>query len=67
MARTATSSRERSGTLSPENNKEEEVRAQPNRGEVSEDIDVHCLAGLISLVEFLSQIYVEFIQRLYLP
>ncbi|KAM7495928.1 hypothetical protein LguiA_020342 [Lonicera macranthoides] len=33
--------------INPENSKEEHVRDQLNRGIVPEDIDVHCLAGLI--------------------
>ncbi|KAG6435172.1 hypothetical protein SASPL_100042 [Salvia splendens] len=33
--------------INPENGKEEHVRDQLNRGIVPEDIDVHCLAGLI--------------------
>ncbi|KAF6154243.1 hypothetical protein GIB67_036461 [Kingdonia uniflora] len=33
--------------INPENNKEEHVRDQLNRGIVPDDIDVHCLAGLI--------------------
>ncbi|KAL6516061.1 Rho GTPase-activating protein 2 [Orobanche gracilis] len=33
--------------INPENSKEEYVRDQLNRGIVPEDIDVHCLAGLI--------------------
>ncbi|XP_072997532.1 rho GTPase-activating protein 2-like [Typha latifolia] len=33
--------------INPENGQEEHVREQLNRGIVPEDIDVHCLAGLI--------------------
>ncbi|XP_078179227.1 rho GTPase-activating protein 2-like [Carex rostrata] len=33
--------------INPENSQEEHVRAQLNRGIVPNDIDVHCLAGLI--------------------
>lgn len=33
--------------INPENSQEEHVRDQLNRGIVPEDIDVHCLAGLI--------------------
>ncbi|KAL3647931.1 Rho GTPase-activating protein 2 [Castilleja foliolosa] len=33
--------------INPENSKEEHVRDQLNRGIVPDDIDVHCLAGLI--------------------
>ncbi|GFY98753.1 Rho GTPase activating protein with PAK-box/P21-Rho-binding domain-containing protein [Actinidia rufa] len=33
--------------INPENSKEEEVRSQLNRGIVPNNIDVHCLAGLI--------------------
>ncbi|PKA59346.1 hypothetical protein AXF42_Ash001440 [Apostasia shenzhenica] len=33
--------------INPENSKEEEVREQLNQGIVPEDIEVHCLAGLI--------------------
>ncbi|KAK4418204.1 Rho GTPase-activating protein 2 [Sesamum alatum] len=33
--------------INPENGQEEHVRDQLNRGNVPEDIDVHCLAGLI--------------------
>ncbi|CAA0828153.1 Rho GTPase-activating protein 2 [Striga hermonthica] len=33
--------------INPENSKEEHVRDQLNRGIVPQDIDVHCLAGLI--------------------
>ncbi|XP_072968336.1 rho GTPase-activating protein 2-like [Typha angustifolia] len=33
--------------INPENNKEEYVRDQLNKGIVPDDIDVHCLAGLI--------------------
>ncbi|KAL5995343.1 Rho GTPase-activating protein 2 [Asimina triloba] len=33
--------------INPENSQEERVRDQLNRGIVPEDIDVHCLAGLI--------------------
>lgn len=33
--------------INPENSKEKHVRDQLNRGIVPEDIDVHCLAGLI--------------------
>ncbi|CAI0447784.1 unnamed protein product [Linum tenue] len=33
--------------INPENGKEEHVRDQLNRGIVPDDIDVHCLAGLI--------------------
>ncbi|KAJ4968621.1 hypothetical protein NE237_015322 [Protea cynaroides] len=33
--------------INPENNQEEHVRDQLNRGIVPEDIDIHCLAGLI--------------------
>ncbi|KAK1437255.1 hypothetical protein QVD17_03044 [Tagetes erecta] len=33
--------------INPENSHEESVRAQLNRGMVPEDIEVHCLAGLI--------------------
>ncbi|KAJ0471611.1 putative Rho GTPase activation protein [Helianthus annuus] len=33
--------------INPENSHEEHVRAQLNRGMVPEDIEVHCLAGLI--------------------
>ncbi|KAM3373658.1 rho GTPase-activating protein 2 [Capsicum galapagoense] len=33
--------------INPENSQEEHVRDQLNRGVVPEDIDVHCLAGLI--------------------
>ncbi|KAL4572087.1 hypothetical protein LXL04_018856 [Taraxacum kok-saghyz] len=33
--------------INAENSKEEEVRDQLNRGNVPEDIEVHCLAGLI--------------------
>ncbi|XP_030505693.2 rho GTPase-activating protein 2 [Cannabis sativa] len=33
--------------INPENSKEEHVRDQLNRGNVPDDIDVHCLAGLI--------------------
>ncbi|KAM0015364.1 putative Rho GTPase activation protein [Helianthus debilis subsp. tardiflorus] len=33
--------------INAENSKEEEVREQLNRGTVPEDIEVHCLAGLI--------------------
>ncbi|XP_047334834.1 rho GTPase-activating protein 2-like [Impatiens glandulifera] len=33
--------------INPENSKEEQVRSQLNRGVVPDDIDVHCLAGLI--------------------
>ncbi|KAL8087697.1 hypothetical protein AgCh_037737 [Apium graveolens] len=33
--------------INPENSKEEHVREQLNRGIVPQDIDVHCLAGLI--------------------
>ncbi|KAH7863528.1 hypothetical protein Vadar_018654 [Vaccinium darrowii] len=33
--------------INPENSKEEEVRKQLNRGIVPNNIDVHCLAGLI--------------------
>ncbi|KAL6952431.1 Rho GTPase-activating protein 2 [Sarracenia purpurea var. burkii] len=33
--------------INPENSHEEEVRGQLNRGIVPDDIDVHCLAGLI--------------------
>ncbi|XP_058077087.1 rho GTPase-activating protein 2-like isoform X2 [Magnolia sinica] len=33
--------------INPENSKEENVRDQLNRGIVPDDIDVHCLAGLI--------------------
>ncbi|XP_042518690.1 rho GTPase-activating protein 2-like [Macadamia integrifolia] len=33
--------------LNPENSQEELVRDQLNRGNVPEDIDIHCLAGLI--------------------
>ncbi|XP_043709678.1 rho GTPase-activating protein 2-like [Telopea speciosissima] len=33
--------------LNPENSQEEHVRDQLNRGIVPEDIDIHCLAGLI--------------------
>ncbi|KAL3517505.1 hypothetical protein ACH5RR_020094 [Cinchona calisaya] len=33
--------------INPENGKEEHVRDQLNRGNVPDDIDVHCLAGLI--------------------
>ncbi|WOG83742.1 hypothetical protein DCAR_0102920 [Daucus carota subsp. sativus] len=36
--------------INPENSKEEHVRDQLNRGIVPEDIDVHCLAGLIKEV-----------------
>ena len=33
--------------INPENGQEQEVRDQLNRGIVPDDIDVHCLAGLI--------------------
>ncbi|CAL5437088.1 unnamed protein product [Camellia sinensis] len=33
--------------INPENSQEEKVRSQLNRGIVPDDIDVHCLAGLI--------------------
>ncbi|KAJ4779053.1 Rho GTPase-activating protein gacA [Rhynchospora pubera] len=33
--------------INPENSQEEHVRAQLNRGIVPDDMDVHCLAGLI--------------------
>ncbi|KAL9142792.1 hypothetical protein ABFS82_14G194700 [Erythranthe guttata] len=33
--------------INPENSREEHVRDQLNRGVVPEDIDIHCLAGLI--------------------
>lgn len=33
--------------INPENSQEQRVRAQLNRGIVPDDIDVHCLAGLI--------------------
>ncbi|KAH7678763.1 Rho GTPase activation protein [Dioscorea alata] len=33
--------------INPENSQEEEVRDQLNKGTVPDDIDVHCLAGLI--------------------
>lgn len=33
--------------INPENSQEEHVRDQLNRGIVPDDIDVHCLAGLI--------------------
>ncbi|KAJ6854106.1 rho GTPase-activating protein 2 [Iris pallida] len=33
--------------INPENSQEEEVREQLNKGIVPDDIDVHCLAGLI--------------------
>ncbi|XP_027116512.1 rho GTPase-activating protein 2 [Coffea arabica] len=33
--------------INPENSQEEHVRDQLNRGNVPDDIDVHCLAGLI--------------------
>lgn len=33
--------------INPENSQEEHVRNQLNRGNVPDDIDVHCLAGLI--------------------
>lgn len=39
--------------INPENDQEEHVRDQLNRGVVPEDIDVHCLASLIK-VEHLS-------------
>lgn len=35
--------------INPENGQEEHVREQLNKGTVPEDIDVHCLAGLIKV------------------
>lgn len=35
--------------INPENDQEEHVRDQLNRGVVPEDIDVHCLASLIKV------------------
>lgn len=35
--------------INPENSQEEEVRDQLNKGTVPDDIDVHCLAGLIKV------------------
>jgi hypothetical protein len=35
--------------INPENDQEEHVRDQLNKGVVPEDIDVHCLASLIKV------------------
>ena len=36
--------------INPENSQEEQVRQQLNRVIVPDDIDVHCLAGLIKVL-----------------
>ena len=35
--------------INAENGQEEQVRDQLNRGIVTDDVDVHCLAGLIKV------------------
>ena len=37
--------------INPENSKEEHVRDQLNKGNVPTNIDVHCLAGLIKVID----------------
>lgn len=36
--------------INPENSREEYVREQLNNGVIPDDIDVHCLAGLIKVL-----------------
>lgn len=40
--------------INPENGQEEYVREQLNNGLIPDDIDVHCLAGLIKVLILLS-------------